>query len=148
MILFISTVVGFIAAAGVFGSMAFFSLVMAPLIFIKLDPSTAGKFIRQVFPWYYFSVAILAIISFICLFYNYPIDAFVMGGISCVTIFAWQILMPCINKNRDLMLGGNSKAAYRFNWLHRFSVIINGVLLLLTIFVLARLSSDKFIYVG
>ena len=148
MILTISTVVGFIAAAGVFGSMAFFSLVMAPLIFIKLDASTAGKFIRQVFPWYYFSVAILAIISFICLFYNYPIDAFVMAGISCITIFAWQILMPWINKNRDLMLGGNSKAAYRFHWLHRFSVIINGILLLLAIFVLARLSSDKFIYVG
>ena len=48
--------------AAVFGSMLFFSFVMAPLIFTQLDEATAGRFIRAVFPWYY---AILGVINMV-----------------------------------------------------------------------------------
>ena len=42
------------------GSMLFFSFVMAPLIFIKLEIREAGKFVRAVFPWYYLVVIALS----------------------------------------------------------------------------------------
>ncbi len=48
-------VVGSIAAATLFGSMFFFSSVVAPRVFINLEPTAAGRFIRSLFPWYYLS---------------------------------------------------------------------------------------------
>ena len=44
---------GFFATGILLGAMLFFSGVMAPLIFTKLEADVAGRFIRQVFPWYY-----------------------------------------------------------------------------------------------
>lgn len=46
---------GFFATGILLGAMLFFSCVMVPLIFTKLDADVAGRFIRQVFPWYYLS---------------------------------------------------------------------------------------------
>ena len=45
-------VIGLISVATIFGSMVFFSCVVVPLVFIKLDGPTAGNFIRNIFPWY------------------------------------------------------------------------------------------------
>ena len=42
--------IGLISVATIFGSMVFFSCVVAPLVFIKLDGPTAGNFIRNIFP--------------------------------------------------------------------------------------------------
>ena len=36
------------------GMMIFFSFVLAPMIFKILDPDNAGKFVRKIFPYYYF----------------------------------------------------------------------------------------------
>ena len=41
---------GFFATGILLGAMLFFSCVMVPLIFTKLDADVAGRFIRQVFP--------------------------------------------------------------------------------------------------
>ena len=38
---------GLVAVAGVFGAMAFFAFVYAPLVFIKLGTETGGRFIRS-----------------------------------------------------------------------------------------------------
>ena len=57
------TIMGLFATALLFGSMVFFSAVMAPLVFTKLDAETAGRFIRQVFPWYYLTVITLAAVA-------------------------------------------------------------------------------------
>jgi len=43
-------VIGLISVATIFGSMVFFSCVVAPLVCIKLDSHTAGPFIRYIFP--------------------------------------------------------------------------------------------------
>ena len=44
---------GLVAVAGVFGGMAFFAFVYAPLVFIKLGTEAGGRFIREVFPVYH-----------------------------------------------------------------------------------------------
>ena len=53
------TILGQVSVATLFGSMAFFSCVMAPLIFIKLEAATASQFIRSVFPRYYLVILVL-----------------------------------------------------------------------------------------
>ena len=52
----------------VLGRMIFFSFVLAPMIFKILDAENAGKFVRKIFPYYYFVNLIflsIAIILFI-----------------------------------------------------------------------------------
>ena len=51
----------------ILGTMIFFSFVMAPLIFTKLEGEVAGKFIRIVFPWYYLFLGILSLFSLIAM---------------------------------------------------------------------------------
>ena len=46
-------ILGLIVTAILFGTMTFFSFVVAPVAFIKLDVAAAGRFIRSIFPWYY-----------------------------------------------------------------------------------------------
>ena len=58
--------------------MIFFSFVMAPLIFTKLEGEVAGRFIRAVFPWYYLFLGILSLFSFITLLFANRIEAIVM----------------------------------------------------------------------
>ena len=66
-VLDILDVTGLVAVAGVFGAMAFFSFVVAPVTFIHLDEATAGRFIRNLFPWYYLTLIILPVIAAVSL---------------------------------------------------------------------------------
>ena len=63
------------------GSMVFFSCVVAPLIFIKLDGDTAGYFVRSIFPWYYLVIASLAAISSVSLFYGYFLESILIKAL-------------------------------------------------------------------
>ncbi len=128
-------------AAGLFGSMLFFSFVMAPLIFTQLDEATAGRFIRAVFPWYYLVLLALSGIAGLTLFSIAPLEAGVMLAIASIAAFTRQVLMPKINQQRDQAAAGDTAAGKRFDQLHRLSVIINMVQLVgvtLVLILLAR----------
>lgn len=128
-------------AAGLFGSMLFFSFVMAPLIFTQLDEATAGRFIRAVFPWYYLVLLALSGFAAVTLFSVAPLEAGVMLAIASMAAFSRQVLMPQINRQRDQAAGGDALAGKRFDQLHRFSVIINMMQLVgvtLVLILLAR----------
>ena len=116
--------------AAVFGSMLFFSFVMAPLIFAQLDEATAGRFIRAVFPWYYVLLGSLSLLVGLLLFVKAPLEAGVMLGVASLAFFSRQLLMPRINRLRDQAKGGDTRAENRFNQLHRLSVVINMVQLI------------------
>ncbi|MDJ0893034.1 MAG: DUF4149 domain-containing protein [Gammaproteobacteria bacterium] len=119
-----------LALALTLGGMTFFSAVLAPLVFIKLPPETAGSFIRQVFPWYYLSMAATTLIALTALLFvpgmmaalGALLTAMVLAGF----VIARQVLMPKINRARDAMLAGDQAAGPRFNRLHRLSVMINA----------------------
>lgn len=134
----ILTLAGLFATATLLGSMAFFSAVMAPLIFIELDSEIAGRFIRRVFPWYYLTVIGLSVLAAICLVFSRVADAALLGAVAALGIFARQILMPRINQARDSMLSGDQTRGLRFSRLHRLSVWINVAQIFAVAIVLAR----------
>lgn len=125
--------VGLTMVATLFGSMVFFSFVMAPLMFIELGVETAGRLVRRVFPWYYLLIAATSLVGAACLWTAAPKVALIMAGVLVGAIVSRQVLMPGINASRDLAGTGDRAAARRFDQLHRASVIINGIQLLATL---------------
>ncbi|HBW83131.1 MAG: hypothetical protein CMD92_06975 [Gammaproteobacteria bacterium] len=126
------------------GSMLFFSFVMAPLIFIKLDIDVAGKFVRAVFPWYYLLILVLAGLSALTLAALAPLNAALMLLIAGSTAYCRQYLMPQINEHKDRSRAGESGATEVFDKLHRRSEILNGLQLLAVMAVLIHLAFVQF----
>ena len=119
-------VIGLISVAALFGSMAFFSGVVAPFTFTALDAATAGRFVRGFFPWYYLVIAGLSLLAVLSLVVVRPLEAAVMALIGFGAYVSRQLLMPRINDYRDRMLAGDPEAGPRFTRLHRLSVWINA----------------------
>ena len=118
--------VGFIASSLAFGGMVFFSAVVAPATFSKLDEKNAALFIRGIFPWYYLFVIITAGIGALTMLTLVPWAA---GGLAVAAIGAFisrQGLMPRINGARDQANDGDTEAQVRFDKLHKLSIQING----------------------
>ncbi len=126
------------------GSMLFFSFVMAPLIFIKLEIREAGKFVRAVFPWYYLVVIALSGLGGIALVAIAPLNASLLFLVTISAIYCRQSLMPSINDHRDRSNSSEEVANKIFNKLHRRSEIINGLQLLATMAVLLHISFVNF----
>ena len=55
--------IALLAVGGLWGGMAFFAAVYAPLVFIKLEAGVAGQFIRQVFPVYYLAMGVTSAVA-------------------------------------------------------------------------------------
>lgn len=130
---------GIFATGILLGAMVFFSAVMAPLIFTKLDADVAGRFIRQVFPWYYLTIIALDSVAALAMLFVRPAEAVAMTCVALAGVIARQTLMPRINRARDAVLGGDSAAGPRFSRLHRLSVRINALQIIAVGVVLARL---------
>jgi hypothetical protein len=131
--------VGFFATAILLGAMVFFSAVMAPLIFTKLEADVAGRFIRQVFPWYYLTIIALGSLAALAVVFFRPADAMALACVALAGVIARQTLMPSINRARDAVLAGETVAGNRFSRLHRLSVWINALQIITVGVVLARL---------
>ena len=105
----------------VLGMMIFFSFVLAPMIFKILDPDNAGKFVRKIFPYYYFVnlifLSIAAILFFLVSSLNK--DLYIILLLVMSFIFAQFILMPLINKLKD------NNQEKKFKYAHGLSVLIN-----------------------
>lgn len=128
--------IGLYTTALLLGTMAFFSGVIAPLVFVKLDAKTAGGFIRQVFPWYYLIIIVLAGAGALALMVVSERGAHLLSIVCALAIISRQLLMPRINAARDAVLAGNPARETMFNRLHRASVWINGANILLVAVVL------------
>lgn len=116
---------GFVVAL-LFGGMAFFSFVFSPLVFVKLPIETAGPFIRSVFPWYFLVVAGLFALA-VPLTLAQPVVAGALAFMALLGVINRQSLMPRINALRDRMVAGDATAGPGFDRLHRASVGINLV---------------------
>ena len=120
--------------------MLFFSVVMAPLIFIKLDIEVAGPFVRAVFPWYYLMVILLAALGAGLIAADWPLNAGLLVLVTLSTLYCRQILMPGINDYRDRALAGEDGSNKKFDRLHRRSEILNALQLLAVFAVLIHLA--------
>ena len=113
----------------VLGSMLFFSIAIAPKIFTVLPNEEAGKFVRSIFPTYYMYNGLQYLLLTILLFYTGQNGNILY--LSCLIllffIFSNYILMPQINKSRDI---DNQK---KFKLLHFLSVVINFLIIISSI---------------
>ena len=132
---------GLVAVAGVFGAMAFFAFVYAPLVFINLGTETGGRCIREVFPVYYVAMGATSVAAAVLLAFasaTRGADALAMACIGIVFFLARFVLLPVINRNRDAGQTGDVAAKKRFDALHRVSVIVNLAQMAAVLVVLVR----------
>ena len=114
------------------GMMIFFSFVLAPMIFKILDAENAGKFVRKIFPYYYFInlvFLLIAIILFVIIS-SISINFYITLALAISFVFAQFILMPLINKLKD-----NNKEK-KFKYAHGASVVINFIQMIGLIYLL------------
>ena len=115
------------------GGLIFFSLVIAPTVFISLDEKNARKFLRNFFPKIYlFAGSISFLISaFLFLINNFL--SFVFLIVTLGYFFSRQFLMPKINEASD------KKDVSDFKKLHRFSVAIFMIQIIIMILVYTQI---------
>ena len=120
----------------VLGSMLFFSIAIAPKIFTVLPSEEAGKFVRSIFPTYYMFNGIQYLILTILMIYLEKTGNILYLSISILILFMLSnyVLMPQINKSRDI---NNQK---RFKFLHLLSVIFNFVIIISSIILILLLN--------
>ena len=114
------------------GMMIFFSFVLAPIIFKILDAENAGKFVRKIFPYYYFVNLIflsIAVVLFIIIS-SLGLNFYITLALAISFIFAQFILMPIINKFKD------NNEEKKFKYAHGTSVLINFIQMIGLIYLL------------
>lgn len=138
------------ALAAWVGGILFFSFGVAPIIFRVLGAEAAAKFVRALFPRYYawgVGATAIALPALVCAPLAYPelrgsmvaAQAMLLIGGLLIMLYCGNSLTPAINHARD---AGPEQAA-RFDTLHKRSVRLNGValmigLILLTLFAIRR----------
>ncbi len=116
-----------ISASALIGSMLFFAIVVAPIVFKTLPGVTAGHFLRALFPRYYNWGLVLTLIGLSAAFAVSKIPIMLLAAVATLLLYAKYSLMPEINASRDAGLSGDAGANRRFSHLHRRSVVINGL---------------------
>jgi hypothetical protein len=120
------------------GSILFFSFAVAPVIFTVLDSQNGAKFVRALFPRYYLwgaiagAIALPAYVAGPLCFPEYRgtivgIQALIILAGTLIMLYAGNSLTPAINAARDQGPEGHK----RFEALHRRSVWLNGLVLLM-----------------
>ena len=106
--------------------MIFYSFGIAFNVHKTLDKENAGKLLRKLFPLYFLWGIIISIfIEIILLYQGAAFRAFLMAIVAIGFLYSRQVLVPLLNKNRDLVNEGNKKAKKSFGSLHLRSVSIN-----------------------
>ena len=120
--------------------MIFFSFVLAPMIFKILDAENAGKFVRKIFPYYYFVNLIflsIAVILFIIIS-SLGLSFYITLSLAISFIFAQFILMPIINKFKD---NNEEKVNHQ-------KIVINEIKIKINNLLTESFESKKYDYLG
>lgn len=134
-----------LAVAVQVGAIVFHSAVVAPTVFRQLDEASARRFLRTIFPRFYWLGLYCGIVATIAL----GVAALTAGSVLLQACLAAAIVMtilevaslrltPVINAARD---AGAAERA-RFARLHRLSVVLTLVVLLLGVAVLLALPTS------
>ena len=120
-----------LVAGAILSFMIFFPLVVATSVFNVLDEKQSSKFLRIFFPKYYLYGFVLSAIGLsLSTYYENKLSILIFLLIMFGFVFSRQVLMPMINKSKDL------KDESKFNKLHKFSVFINFLQIIGCIFLL------------
>jgi hypothetical protein len=117
--------------------MIFYSFGIAFNVHKTLDKENAGKLLRKLFPLYFLWGIIISIfIEVTFLYQGTSLKALLIAIVAIGFLYSRQVLVPLLNKNRDLVNEGNEEAKKTFGSLHLRSVSINLVQMLLLVIVL------------
>ena len=105
------------------GSLIFFSVVVAPNIFISLDEKSARKFIRSIFPKLYLYAFLISIIITLLIIYHGTIYSVIFFIVSSGFLFSKIFLVKWINEVSDIKQKTNQQIK-KFKILHSLSVLI------------------------
>ena len=105
------------------GSLIFFSVVVAPNIFISLDEKSARKFIRSIFPKLYLYAFLISITIAVLIIYHGTIYSVLFFIVSSGFLFSKIFLVKWINDISDVKQK-TSKQVKKFKILHTLSVSI------------------------
>ena len=120
--------------SGILSFMIFFPVVVATSVFKVLNEEQSSKFLRIFFPKYYLFGLMWSVIGIVVSFIesnNVYLLSFIF--LLLTFLFSRQFLTPIINKAKD------EKKEGKFKKLHRFSVFINFVQMILCIILLIYL---------
>lgn len=116
------------------GGFVFFSVIIAPNIFAKLDPKNARIFVRSIFPKVYtWGIIFTLILTFLSLFYKFSLS-FIFLAICSGFFFSKYFLIKWINQLSDIQ-NKTKEDKKRFFILHTLSVVIFISQILLLTFV-------------
>ena len=105
------------------GSLIFFSLVVAPNVFIALDQKSARKFIRSIFPKLYLYAFFISITITVLTIYHGIIYSVIFFIVSSGFLFSKIFLVKWINDISDVKQK-TGKQIKKFKILHSLSVLI------------------------
>ena len=133
------TQLAYILTSGAFFIMLFFSISIARFVHSTLGPENAGKLLRVLFPKYFFWGLVLSFFSAITFYFsNHILESLILIIVALLAGISRFILVPKINKNRDLMLQGEASSKKAFSSLHTLSVTINIAQIILLFIVLVK----------
>lgn len=130
--------IAILCAAMLFGGMAFFAACIAPVVFTRLPPEWASRFIRGVFPIYYLWLLGTAAAAAFALLPVRPADALALALVAGSTLWLRQSLMPRINALSDAAQAGDAAAKGKFDRAHRLSVAVNLLQMAVAAVILVR----------
>ena len=105
------------------GSLIFFSVVVAPNVFISLDQKSARKFIRSIFPKLYLYSFFISITIALLIIYHETIYSLIFLMVSFGFLFSKIFLVKWINDVSDVKQK-TSQQIKKFKILHSLSVLI------------------------
>jgi hypothetical protein len=129
-------VLALVGVALQFGGMAYFAFMFTPMVFKFVDSEDASLFLRQVFPVYHRSNAVISILPALLLIpgQSYGIEIGTMLAVAAVFLFAARVLVPMANSARE------EKNDAKFKIVHRVSVTIHMIQFVAVSVILIRLA--------
>ncbi len=114
--------------------MVFYSGVIAVNVHKTLDKANAGKLLRVLFPSYFLTTAILALVALVfSIIEKNFVSAILLSLILLGSVISRQFIVPKINEQRDLQISGNISSKKNFAKLHGLSVSINMIQIVILI---------------
>ena len=105
------------------GSLIFFTIVVAPNVFISLDQKSARKFIRSIFPKLYLYAFFISTTIALLIIYHETIYSVIFLIVSFGFLFSKIFLVKWINDVSDVKQK-TSQQIKKFKILHSLSVLI------------------------
>ncbi len=110
-------------------------LITAPAIFKVLDDQNASKFLRKIFPRYYFLLFLISLLALLIAYLFFKAFDFYITLVGVFFSFLGYVIIPITNSARDR--GWDSI----FKWLHNLSVFNTIVIMSIAIIQIFRLTT-------